>query len=89
MDGTAYLYLPSSKKLVYMQHQRFLEEDHKYRQMKSHFDGTVEKDSAPKPYSGKLVFRMVKNIKVVLGKGKIKGKKRKKTASPTGTAFKK
>jgi hypothetical protein len=48
VDGTASVYLPSSRKLVYMQHRRFLPRKHKYRKMKSHFDNTVEKDSAPK-----------------------------------------
>jgi hypothetical protein len=46
--------------------------------MKMHFDNTVEKDSAPKQYTRKLVFEMVKNIEVVFGKGTVKGQKRKK-----------
>jgi hypothetical protein len=37
-----------------------------------HFDNTAEKDSAPKQYNGKLVFEIVKNIKVVFGKGTVK-----------------
>jgi hypothetical protein len=37
-----------------------------------HFDNTVEKDSAPKQYTGKFVFEMVKGIEVVFGKGTIK-----------------
>jgi hypothetical protein len=41
----------------------------KYRKMKSHFDNTVEKDSAPKQYTRNLVFEMVKNIEVVFEKG--------------------
>jgi hypothetical protein len=45
--------------------------------MKMHFDNTVEKDSALKQYTRKLVFEMVKNIKIVLGKGIVKGQKRK------------
>jgi hypothetical protein len=57
--------------------------------MKSHFDNTVEKDSAPKQYTGKLVFEMVKNIEVVFGKGTVKGQKRKKTPTPTDIPFKK
>jgi hypothetical protein len=57
--------------------------------MKSHFDNTVEKDSAPKQYTGKLVFEMVKNIEVVFGKGTLKGQKRKKTPNPTDISFKK
>jgi hypothetical protein len=57
--------------------------------MKSHFDNTVEKDSALKQYTGKLVFEMVKNIKVVFEKGTVKGQKRKKTPTPTDIPFKK
>jgi hypothetical protein len=73
VDGTASVYLPSSRKLVYMRHRWFLPRKHKYRKMKMHFDNTIEKDSASKQYTGKLVFEMVKNIKVVFGKGTIKG----------------
>ena len=62
---------------------------HKYRKMKRHFDNTVENDSAPKWYTGKLVFEMVKNIQVVFGKGTVKGQKRKKTPPPIHMPFKK
>jgi hypothetical protein len=48
IDGTASVYLPSSKKLVYMRHQRFLPRKHNYHKMKMHFYNTVEKDCAPK-----------------------------------------
>jgi hypothetical protein len=72
-----------------MRHRRFLPRKHKYRKMKSHFDNTVEKDSAPKQYTGKLVFEMVKNIEVVFGKGTVKGQKRKKTPTPIDIPFKK
>jgi hypothetical protein len=48
VDGTASVYLPSSRKLVYIQHWWFLLRKLKYCKMKSHFDNTVEKDSAPK-----------------------------------------
>jgi hypothetical protein len=54
-----------------------------------HFNNTVEKDSAPKQYTGKLVFEMVKNIEVVFGKGTVKGQKRKKTPTLTDIPFKK
>ena len=57
--------------------------------MKMHFDNTVEKDSALKQYTGKLVFEMVKNIKIVFGKGTVKGQKRKKTPTLTNLPFKK
>jgi hypothetical protein len=48
VDETASVYLPSSRKLVYMRHRRFLLRKYKYRKMKMHFDNTVEKDSASK-----------------------------------------
>jgi hypothetical protein len=60
-----------------------------YCKMKMHLDNTVEKDSAPKQYTGKLVFEMVKNIKVVFGKGTVKGQKRKKTPTLADIPFKK
>jgi hypothetical protein len=56
--------------------------------MKRHFDNTVEEDSAPKWYAGKLLFETLKNIQVVFGKGIVKGQKRKKTPTSTSTAFK-
>jgi hypothetical protein len=46
--------------------------------MKRYFKNMVEKDSALKRYTGKLLFEMVKNIQVVFGKGTVKGQKRKK-----------
>jgi hypothetical protein len=51
MDGTALVYFPSPRKLVFKRHRLFLERKHKYRKMKRHFDNTVEKDSAPKWYT--------------------------------------
>jgi hypothetical protein len=48
VDGNASVYLPSSKKLVFIRHWWFLERKYKYRKMKRHFDKTVDKDSAPK-----------------------------------------
>lgn len=52
---------------------------HKYRKMKKEFNNEPESEGAPKPYSGKLVFEIVKNIHVVFGKEKNKGEKRKRT----------
>jgi hypothetical protein len=89
VDGTTSVYLSSSRKLVYMRHRWFLPRKHKYRKMKNHFDNTVEKDSALKQYTGKLVLEMVMNIEVVFGKGTVKGQKRKKTPTLTHIPFKK
>src|SRR6266498_4144958 len=83
LGDTRYVYLFGSKKLVYMRNQRFLPLSHRYRKMTKEFDGTEERARAPKHLFGKLVFKLVKNIKVVFGKkvpkGKETTKKRKKT----------
>jgi hypothetical protein len=57
--------------------------------MKMHFDNTIEKDSASKQYTRKLVFEMVKNIEDVFGKGTVKEQERKKTPTLTDIPFKK
>src|SRR5437667_1335559 len=66
-----------------MRSRRLLPPSHRYRKMRKEFDGTEEKDRAPKHLEGKLVFELVKNIKVVFGKKVAKGKettkKRKKS----------
>jgi hypothetical protein len=88
LDETASVYLPYSQKVVYTRHRRFLLRTHRYRNMKKHFDNTVEEDTGPKPRSGARVFEMVSSIKVVFGKPP-KGKKRKKSETPTSTLWKK
>jgi hypothetical protein len=45
---------------------------------KKAFDGIMEKHRAPKIHNGEHMFRMVKNLKVVLGKGKGGGSKKTK-----------
>jgi hypothetical protein len=57
--------------------------------MKRYFDNKVEKDSAPKWYTRKLLFEMVKNIQVVFGKGTVKEQKRNNTTTLTDIPFKK
>ena len=83
MGDTQYVYLFISKKLVYMRSRWFLPPSHRYRKITMEFDGTEERGRAPKHLDWKLVFELVKNIKVVLGKkvpkGKETTKKRKKT----------
>jgi hypothetical protein len=72
-----------------MGHRQFLMKQHKYQKMKEEFNNELESEGAPKPYSEKLVFEIVKNIRVVFGKGKNKGEKRKRTDLSTYTTFKK
>jgi hypothetical protein len=65
-------------KVVYMSHRRFLQADHAYQKNKKAFDGTIEKHRAPKIHSGEHIFRMIKNLKVVLGRGKEEDVKRQR-----------
>jgi hypothetical protein len=44
------------------------------------FDGTIEKRRAPKIHNGEHMLMMVKDLKVVLGKGKGRGSKKTKKA---------
>jgi hypothetical protein len=81
MDQTESTYLPSSSKLVYMWHHRFLPPKHRYHQWRSRFDGTIENGEAPKHRDDKFVFEMIKNINVIFGKS-VKGIKRKKSEKP-------
>jgi hypothetical protein len=46
--------------------------------MKEEFNNELESEGAPKPYSGKLIFEIVKNIQVVFGKGKKTKEKRER-----------
>jgi hypothetical protein len=77
VDQIESIYLPSSNKLVYMRHHRFLQCKHKYHQWRTRFDGTIENEETPKHQGDKFMFEMIKNTNVVFGKH-VKGKKRKK-----------
>jgi hypothetical protein len=81
IDQTESIYLPSSSKLVYRRHHRFIPPKHRYHQWRSSFDGMIENGEAPKHRDGKFVFEMVKNINVVFGNS-VKGIKRKKSEKP-------
>src|SRR5438876_8377201 len=83
LGDSQYVYLFGSQKLVYMRRRWFLPLSHRYHKLTKEFDGTEEKGRGPKHLDRKLVFEMVKNMKVVFGnkvpKGKETTKKRKKT----------
>jgi len=72
IDGTHYMSLNASKKIVYMRQRRFLSKGHKYRlkKMDKYFDYNDERNSdAPLGNSkGQSVFKIVSNIKFVFGK---------------------
>nr|AAP52690.2 transposon protein, putative, CACTA, En/Spm sub-class [Oryza sativa Japonica Group] len=56
-------------RLVYMGHHRFLAANHPVRKKGKHFEHKADHRTKPKHRSGKTVFAMVKDLKVVFGKG--------------------
>jgi hypothetical protein len=70
MDETGGIWLKHCKKVLYMDHRRFLQADHPYRKHKKAFDRTIEKCCAPKIHNGEHMFTMIKDLKVILGNGK-------------------
>nr|AAM74279.1 Putative transposable element [Oryza sativa Japonica Group] len=69
MDETESTYLKHCRKVVYMGHRRFLAANHPVWKKGKHFEHTADHRTKPKHRSGKTVFAMVKDLKVVFGKG--------------------
>nr|AAP52064.2 transposon protein, putative, CACTA, En/Spm sub-class [Oryza sativa Japonica Group] len=69
MDETESMYLKHCRKVVYMGHRRFLAANHPVRKKGKHFEHKADHRTKPKHRSGKTVFAMVKDLKVVFGKG--------------------
>nr|CAE04206.2 OSJNBa0011E07.15 [Oryza sativa Japonica Group] len=69
MDETESTYLKHCRKVVYMGHRRFLAANHPVQKKGKHFEHTADHRTKPKHRSGKTVFAMVKDLKVVFGKG--------------------
>ena len=51
-----------------MGHRRFLPIKHPLRRRHAHYDGKADHRTKPRHHCGKMVFEMVKDIKVVFGK---------------------
>ncbi|XP_052137356.1 uncharacterized protein LOC127755729 [Oryza glaberrima] len=60
--------LKKGGKFCYMGHRRWLPPDHKYRELGSQFDGTEEKEIAPKTLNGTSVLEMLQGRVFVFGK---------------------
>ena len=93
MDGTTWMYLDASKKIVYLRNRRFLKTSHKYRSKLffRFYDNTPEIEPPPeRRHNGEHVYRMVKNIRVVYGKKNLDGTSRDRSAPHVeGVPFKK
>nr|AAT38070.1 putative TNP2 transposable element [Oryza sativa Japonica Group] len=69
LDKTESTYLKHCRKVVYMGHRRFLAANHPVRKKGKHFEHKADHRTKPKHRNGKAVFEMVKDLKVVFGKG--------------------
>ena len=54
---------------MYTGHRRFLSIRHSLRNKHAHYGGKADHRTKPRHRCGKIVFEMVKDIKVVFGKG--------------------
>nr|AAV32185.1 putative polyprotein [Oryza sativa Japonica Group] len=69
MDEIESTYLKHYRKVVCMGHRRFLAANHPVRKKGKHFEHKADHRTKPKHRNGKTVFAMVKDLKVVFGKG--------------------
>nr|AAT85151.1 putative polyprotein [Oryza sativa Japonica Group] len=69
MDETKSTYFKHCRKVVYMGHHRFLAANHPVQEKGKHFKHKADHRMKPKHHSGKTVFAMIKDLKVVFGKG--------------------
>ena len=69
LDETDSVRLKNCQKIVYMGHRRFLVLDHKLRRNRKNFNGQDDHRTKPAHRTGARVFAMVKDLKVVFGKG--------------------
>jgi hypothetical protein len=63
-------YLSESQKIVYMGHRRYIPIKHPFQSMKNKLNGNTEKRHPPPHLTCHEVYEMVKDVHVVLGKGK-------------------
>jgi hypothetical protein len=69
LDETDSMYLKYCRKIKYMGHRRFLPIKHPLRRKHAHYGGKTYHRTKPRHRCGKMVFEMVKDIKVVFRKG--------------------
>ena len=68
-DDLDSIYLKRCRKVVYLGHRRFLPLNHQVRKKGKHFKGKPDHRKKPHNRTGKDVLAMVKDVKVVFGKG--------------------
>ncbi|XP_066349638.1 uncharacterized protein [Miscanthus floridulus] len=68
-DDLDSIYLKRCRKVVYLGHRRFLPLNHQVRKKGKHFKGKPDHRKKPRNRTGEDVLAMVKDVKVVFGKG--------------------
>jgi hypothetical protein len=63
------MYLKHCRKIVYISHRRFLPVKHPLRKKHAHYGGKADHRTKPRHICGKMEYEMVKDIKLVFGKG--------------------
>jgi hypothetical protein len=63
-------YLSESRKTAYMGHRRYIPIKHQFWSMTDQFNGNTERGHPPPHLKGHEVYKMVKDVHVVLGKRK-------------------
>jgi hypothetical protein len=61
-------------KIVYMGHRLYILKKHQFWSMKDQFNGNIERRRPPPHLTGHDVYKIVKDVHVVLGKRKMTGK---------------
>ena len=69
LHETESVHLPNCKKNVYLGHRRFLPKIHPVRKKGKHYNGKADHRPKPAERTGAEVFDMVKDLKVIFGKG--------------------
>jgi hypothetical protein len=68
LDNTESIYLGKSKKVVCLEHRRFLPPRHAVRKKGKHFKGEADPRPKPKHRTGEDILGMVNDLKVIFGK---------------------
>ncbi|XP_070675864.1 uncharacterized protein [Malus domestica] len=80
------IYLPASRKICYMGHRRFLEDNHRFRRQTIAFNSSQEHRSAPRQWTGLQCLEELCTLRFTFGKPKKNasvGQRRKRTSSST------
>ncbi|CAN6708856.1 unnamed protein product [Malus baccata var. baccata] len=78
------IYLSASRKICYMGHRRFLEDNHRFRRQTTAFNGRREHRSAPRQWTGLQCLEELCTLRFTFGKPKKNasvGQRRKRTSS--------